>query len=96
MTQTLGIIFKKKIVSVCAILSLVLGITVEGEKEKSVSLETVEGYLCHSNPKPYVIFIIEFHLPFHFLQYKVETIPSATTLNCCLLALLKDVFDPRC
>lgn len=76
-------------------LSLMLGITpkaLEGEKEKLVSLETVKEYLCYPNPKR-VIFITEFHLPFPFLQYKVETIPLAITLNCYLL--LKDVFDPK-
>lgn len=79
-------------------LSLILGIrseALEGKKEKLVSLETVRGYLCHSNPK-HVIFIIEFHLPFPFLQYKVEALPLAITLNCYLLVMLKDVFDLRC
>lgn len=67
----------------------------EGEKEKLVFLVTVRGYLCHSNPK-HVIFIIEFHLPFPFLQYKVESMPLAIILNCYLLVILKDVFDLRC
>lgn len=63
----------------------------EAKKEKLVSLESMTGYLWHSDLK-YIICISDVHLPFAFSIMKGRIHTLSNNLNCYLFVILKDVF----